>query len=516
MSNNTIDFIKEPIFQSFNCDPFNLSAPNIHKSLNKIASNIEKKNIEWNDSKFFYTNDLFTKSIDSFFENIGELYVLMTYYNNKKNINNDDIEKLKKSYNNGKLNIFIYYYYLIFLSKISEQKIISIKDILELYNDLKKNIHFPDEKKKIKIINSICGEFLSIVLNVDDIESIFENNDDVILLMITSFERDMFNGVMDQKYSLFITYNDHFKKFLDKNTNEEYKLIIKKYCKFILLENKKILRIINEKPSSNKKTTYILNDFIIIKKKYENFMDLFFQDISDDIEDLDKNNTQLRFFEPKQNYEISLNSKEYSILIEFFNYNYYDFYCKLMTCLLILFNFLKYPIKKINNTLLILLDLVHLCKKNISYKFYQKLLYLIVKRIHCNGIVRKIFEIPITQLKILIFLHDMWDFLIEKKINCYDNDYYEIKKLFSFLYEQSKIYTSSNESILFLYYTFILKKAVRKFNYTNDIYQTKKYYLYVYKDITKKKKKSMKKLYDFSKKILEKLENKLQIALINE
>ena len=140
-----------------------------------------------------------------------------------------------------------------------------------------------------------------------------------------------------------------------------------------------------------------------------------------------------------------------------------------------------------------------------------------MKRIHCNGIVRKIFEIPITQLKIFIFLHDMWDFLIEKKINCYDNDYYEIKKLFSFLYEQSKIYTSSNESILFLYYSFILKKAVRKFNYTNDIYQTKKYYLYVYKDITKKKKKkSMKKLYDFSKKILEKLENKLQIALINE
>ena len=471
-----------------------------------MANNIEIKNIELNDSQFFYTNDLFTKSIFSFSENIGELYVLMTYYNNKKNINNDDIEKLKKSYNNGKLNIFIYYYYLIFLSKISEQKIISIKDILELYNDLKKNIHFPDEQKKIKIINSICGEFLSIVFNVDNIELILDNND-VILLMISSLERDMFNGVMDQKYSLFITYFDHFKKFLDKNTNEEYKLIIKKYCKFILLENKKILRIINEKSSSNKKTTYILNDFIIIKKKYENFMDLFFQDILDDIEDLDKIfSFELKEFDLNNYYEISLNSKEYSILIECFNYNYYDFYCKLMTCLLILFNFLKYPIKKINNTLLILLDLVHLCKKNISYKFYQKLLYLIVKRIHCNGIVRKIFEIPITQLKILIFLHDMWDFLIEKKINYYDNDYYEIKKLFSFLYEQSKIYTSSNESILFLYYSFILKKAVRKFNYTNDIYQTKKYYLYVYKDIIKKKKK----------KILEKLENKLQIALINE
>ena len=53
MSNNTIDFIKEPIFQSFNCHPFYLSAPNIPKSLNKIASTIEKKNIEWNDSKFF-------------------------------------------------------------------------------------------------------------------------------------------------------------------------------------------------------------------------------------------------------------------------------------------------------------------------------------------------------------------------------------------------------------------------------------------------------------------------------
>ena len=524
MSNDIINFINEPIFQSFNLNKsFTLSVSILPKALNTLAYNLQafkNKNINSN-----YTNDI-NIIIKRIFNNskIGEihyinqtqyldiLYFIMNYCNveNYKKINNNIIEKLKIDYKE-KTNIFVYYYLFIYFSKINQYKFIRIEEILDLYEILKKNVQFSDDEKKEKIINSICGEFLSIVLNFDDIEK-FIDNDLIFLLTIYSFERDIFNGIFDLKYELITNYFKKYKKFLN-NDNEEYKSIINKYCKYSLLENSKILEEVKVNPK------YTLNDFITIKKKYENFMENFFKFVPYNIEDLNNIQTSLLFIFDKQYFdEISLNTNEYSILLEYFNYNYYEFYDKLMICLLFLLKTLKYPIIKITNTFLILLDLIHLNKKTISYKFLQKFILLIEEFSYNQGIINKIFQIPILILKLLIFLHDMWDILIDKKIPYYYKDYYQIKDLFDFLYEQLKIFKISNDSLKFLYYSFLLKKASRKINWTKNEYEAKKYYLNVYFDLkyTQKKNSKLKILYDYSRNKLINLENKLRIKLIKE
>ena len=248
-------------------------------------------------------------------------------------------------------------------------------------------------------------------------------------------------------------------------------------------------------------------------------MENFFKFVPYNIEDLNNIQTSLLLIFDKQYFdEISLNTKEYSILLKYFNYNYYEFYDKLMICLLFLLKTLKYPIVKITNTFLILLDLIHLNKKTISYKFLQKFLLLIEEFSYNQGIINKIFQIPILILKILIFLHDMWDILIDKKIPYYYKDYYQIKDLFDFLYEQLKIFKISNDSLKFLYYSFLLKKASRKINWTKNEYEAKKYYLNVYFDLKYQQKKNskLKILYDYSRNKLINLENKLKIKLIKE
>ena len=543
MSKDEINFIEEPIYQSFiNKQPFNLSVSKLPDIFQKLGNNISSKSIEpmvylQNRNNLFFLVEkdgrpchkpIFpTSSVSSNCKYInkneitGYLYVIMNYYDEKLDIDNNIIKELKKKYKT-ELNIFVYYYLFVLFSKINQYKFISLKEILNFYEKLKKHVQFPDDKKKNEIINSICAEYLSIILNLYQLDNIEkeeeeeeeeENNtninlDDIFLLTIYSFERDMFNGIIDKKYILLKTYYNKYNQLL-KN-NDKYKLILKKYCKYILYENRYII------DNFNKNDSYSLNDFIIIKNKYEHFMELCFKYFPNNIEELNNIITSnLREFDLIFNFEISLNSKEYSILIEYYNDNYYEFYDKLINCLLVLFKSLKYPIGTITNTLLILLDLIHLSKRNLSYNFLIKFLLLIEEYIKSNGIITKIFQIPIVDLKLLIFLHDIWDILIDKKIPYYENEYYIIKELFQYFYELLRNFSTPNDSIKFLYYSFLLKKAKNKIIWTRNEYEAKKYYLTVYKDLNNQNNPKLKLLYDYSINILKQFEKKLRIKLID-
>ena len=163
MSNDIINFINEPIFQSFNLNKsFTLSVSILPKALNTLANNLQvskNKNINSN-----YTNDI-NIIIKRIFNNskIGEnhyqtqyldiLYFIMNYCNveNYKKINNNIIEKLKIDYKE-KTNIFVYYYLFIYCSKINQYKFIRIEEILDLYEILKKMFNFLMMKKKKKLL----------------------------------------------------------------------------------------------------------------------------------------------------------------------------------------------------------------------------------------------------------------------------------------------------------------------------------------------------------------------------
>ena len=88
------------------------------------------------------------------------------------------------------------------------------------------------------------------------------------------------------------------------------------------------------------------------------------------------------------------------------------------------------------------------------------------------GIINKIFDIPILQLKILIFIHDIWDILIKEKVSYNDEQFYVIKKIINYfenIYLFKKYYLINSDSLNYLYYYLIFKLTVRKyFLYKNE------------------------------------------------
>ena len=97
------------------------------------------------------------------------------------------------------------------------------------------------------------------------------------------------------------------------------------------------------------------------------------------------------------------------------------------------------------------------------------------------GIINKIFNIPILQLKILIFLNDIWDILIKNNISYNDEKFYIIKEIINYFENIilfKKYYLINSDSLNYLYYYLLFKNTVRKyFLYKNEYIALKQFKL---------------------------------------
>lgn len=94
-----------------------------------------------------------------------------------------------------------------------------------------------------------------------------------------------------------------------------------------------------------------------------------------------------------------------------------------------------------------------------------------------DKIISRFFLVPLFQVKLLIFCHDIWDMLIENQMGYGYNDFYIIKSIIDKLNYNPwfRAFVENIENINFLYYYFIFKKAVRKIKMSKDLYGSIKY-----------------------------------------
>ena len=417
-------------------------------------------------------------------------------HSRKKNIQNKEIIKKRlENLNEPEKNNYV----KTFLSKITENNYISKNDIIKYLNDVfsKKNVKEDKEllEKKEKIVYGTIAEWLSVILDNEmknqyniELKNIINNVEDYIIYVI---ERDIFNGVFKTKSFLFSNFD--FDKY---ENNNKFKRIKYKFFKFILgneiSNNESQIFTDLFKDIINEENKEILNyqKFIEVKKNYNNFMKWLFnktgynyEALSIEIAKRRKIQEQLKEDKEKLKMNIELDYFEYSVLIKNF-YEDYNFYNKLLFLLLFLCNNLTYPMITIVNSFIFLSDLIHLNKSNIHLSVLSYFLDIIGNSINSSGFKSKIFKIPILQLKILISLHDIWDFLFKNNIPFYDHRFYHIKDIFNGLRQVLfKGYLTSSKSINYLYYSFIFKKGIRKLKWNKNIVRAMRYFDIVYDNI---------------------------------
>ena len=270
----------------------------------------------------------------------------------------------------------------------------------------------------------------------------------------------MFNGIFDIKNILFLSL---IKK---DNTIFENKPILNKFLNYSLAYELFDKKDLMELKFEFKKTNM---DFETVKKKYKEFMEIFFKSIPFDKksilfsvnEEINRNIT----LDIKNNNIIFLTESEFLSLIKKYD-NDIEFINKLLFMLLYICNHLTYPMETIVSTFIIISDLIHLNKNKINRVYLSYFLLTIKKSMYTIGIINKIFNIPILQLKILIFLNDIWDILINENISYNDEDFYIIKEIISYfenimLFKQ--YYLNESESLNYLYYFLLFKNTVRKY-----------------------------------------------------
>ena len=154
-----------------------------------------------------------------------------------------------------------------------------------------------------------------------------------------------------------------------------------------------------------------------------------------------------------------------------------SFYLKLIKCLIYICFNSYYPFCNIVNIFMFLCDIIHLHKKNIPLQYLSQFLYCIDNSIKNEKVISRFFLIPLFQLKILIFCHDIWDMLIENKIEYGYTDFYVIKNVIDKLNYNPwfRAFVENIESMNYLFYYFIFKKAVRKLKLNKDLYGSLKY-----------------------------------------
>jgi hypothetical protein len=339
------------------------------------------------------------------------------------------------------------------------------------------------------------------------------------------FQIDLFNGIFDRKYALLKQFND----FDFNNIKNNDLIVLYRYLKFCLFREKPEKKNEGEKQNEKnfkqfyeellgniekqenninqniikycKKEKYSSEIYEMAKIKYKKLIELFYDKIPIKDNNLIFSNgyfnvqfdTSLDSFEndniiKDDDYNFGLKKEDDISNTLYFNYldcsillRHYtkdsSFYLKLIKCLIYICSNSYYPFCNIVNIFMFLCDIIHLHKKNIPLQYLSQFLYCIDNSIKNEKVISRFFLIPLFQLKILIFCHDIWDMLIENKIEYGYTDFYVIKNVIDKLNYNPwfRAFVENIESMNYLFYYFIFKKAVRKLKLNKDLYGSLKY-----------------------------------------
>ena len=479
----------EPVYDSlYNIVPFSISTIYPYDSLNEFRPSIRKPYILDVELKNKQLKFITNKSTEIENENIlNSIYTAIHFFKNEQNID-EAIIKYMKTYLIRKVDSITYNYLLVYLSKISGKNYIDTWNI-----DIFIQKYHEEYNTNNKVFNFIIAEWVSVILynkSKNELNKIIEDysnkqrykflkqiyNPLQRKYIIDIIERDMFNGIFDIKHILFLSL---IKK--DNTIFEKRKSILNKFLNYSLayeLLDKEDLIKFNFK---FKKTDM---NFESVKKQYEAFMAIFYksipfnkQSILFSLNEEINRNIILRI---KNNNIICLNELEFFSLIKTYD-NDIPFLNKLLFILLYICNHLTYPMETIVSTFIVICDLIHLNKIKINKAYLSYFLFIIKYNMYTIGIINKIFNIPILQLKILIFLNDIWDILIKNNISYNDEKFYIIKEIINYFENIilfKKYYLINSDSLNYLYYYLLFKNTVRKyFLYKNEYIALKQFKL---------------------------------------
>jgi hypothetical protein len=390
----------------------------------------------------------------------------------------------------------------------------------------------------LECVSFFCDEYIRLSYKIDYEKSLIINpnsiNDNSQILkpiydefrdFMKVFQIDLFNGIFDRKYALFKLLNEAFIDTLQFNDL----IVLYRYLKFCLFrekpekkneeekQNEKNFKQFYEKLLGNiekqenninqniikycKKEKYSSEIYEMAKIKYKKLIEFFYDKIPIKDNNLIFSNgyfnsqfdTSLDSFEndniiKDDDYNFGLKKEDDISNTLYFNYldcsillRHYtkdsSFYLKLIKCLIYICSNSYYPFCNIVNIFMFLCDIIHLHKKNIPLQYLSQFLYCIDNSIKNEKVISRFFLIPLFQLKILIFCHDIWDMLIENKIEYGYTDFYVIKNVIDKLNYNPwfRAFVENIESMNYLFYYFIFKKAVRKLKLNKDLYGSLKY-----------------------------------------
>lgn len=469
----------EPVYDSINyIVPFNISTVFPNDSLNVFRQSIRKPyilDVKLENKKLVFIENKSTEIENEKFLNC--IYTAIHFFQTEQNIDESIFIYIKTKLVNI-LDKITYNYLMVYLSKISGKNYISTFDIDTYIREYDDEVNINN-----KVFNYIIAEWLSVII----FNSIKNELDKIILYpnknkntlfkqiinpiqrhyIIDIIERDMFNGIFDIKNILILSYiMKHHIIFVKR------KSLLNKFLNYTLayeLFDKEKLKNLN---FQLKKTNV---EFEEVKERYNEFMVIFFKSISFNKESilfsLNEEKNRNIILKIKKNIIIYLNDKEYLCLTKCYD-NDVEFLNKLLFMLLYMCNHLSYPMETIVSTFIIISDLIHLNKFKIKRSYLSNFLLILKNNMYTIGIINKIFDIPILQLKILIFIHDIWDILIKEKVSYNDEQFYVIKKIINYfenIYLFKKYYLINSDSLNYLYYYLIFKLTFRKyFLYKNE------------------------------------------------
>ena len=518
------------------------------------------------------------ENLNAFQEKIKKRNELKSIYISRKESKKIGIEPIDGNDKNDKIEYLYYNMHSGFKIGLKEDDKIeykkkdrySIKEMLYFANLMKQNNYISIENLKDLITSQIEYKNDNLVLEClslyfDEyirLKYIQEKQDNISLIInneifddfpqlnkffVDLFKIDLFNGVFDRKY-VFLKKKDLFENI--NNFNDL--VILYRYLKFCLFVEKskenfdKLEDLLIKIRGSQGKNQNIINYctkqkyseelYEMVKNKYNEFFDFFYENIP-----IKDNNLLFSNGYYNAEFDRQLGAFEKSIIMEDYNcglekevdlsntlyFNYLDcsilttnykndslFYLKLIKCLIYICSNSIYPFCNIENSMMLLFDIMHLNKKNIPLQYFSQYLYCIYNLIKKNqNIILKFFVVPLFQLKILIFFHDIWDILIQNKIEYANEDFYIIKNIIEILNNNHwfKVFVESIKSINYLYYYFIFKKAVRKIQLKSDLYGSIKYL-----QLVSGKNTMDEELKDVAKKWLNNINLELGLKLIND
>ncbi len=296
-----------------------------------------------------------------------------------------------------------------------------------------------------------------------------------LIILYRYYKLSLFSELKNPKYNFLHDYINKIKKlkneiydaYLNENNKFKYNIYQSTKNKYIRLIEKFYEDFENSVKENTEKEIQGWKRTFAQKKN-------FFKDLKISDNDLLKLNDY--------SYTKYLNFIDCTILIKNYTKNS-SFYNNLCKFLLFICNHGIFPIGNVVNSYMLLCDIIHLQKYNMNLKFLFEILNTIKVNIYHNGIISRIFTIPLVQLKIFIVCHDIWDILIERKFIFNHIAFYTIKDIFEGI--TIKPYFRRNlkyfEDLNFLYYFYVFKKGIKQLIWNKNTLSAMKYFSIVSK-----------------------------------